>query len=127
MAKILIVAYHYPPIQGSSGVHRTLSYSRYLPALGWQPTILTVTRNAFPARMAANDFEDVVTARHPELAVLLASARSADYLMAEMTGSGSTVFAVSCDGEPVRAPEHVSRGAGQILTRTSTVVAAIGG
>ncbi len=44
--RILVVAYHYPPIQGSSGVHRTLSFTRALAQAGWWPTVLTVTRNA---------------------------------------------------------------------------------
>jgi hypothetical protein len=47
--KILMIAFHYPPIQGSSGVHRTLSYSRYLPDHGWQPVVLTVTPKTYSA------------------------------------------------------------------------------
>ena len=70
------------------------------------------------ARLAQNDFEEVISERHPDLAVLLATARSASYVMAEMTGSGSTVFAVADGPEPVRAPSHVSQGIPQILTRT---------
>ena len=46
--RVLMVAYHYPPIQGSSGVQRTLSFSRYLPEHGWQPTVLTVHPRAYP-------------------------------------------------------------------------------
>jgi hypothetical protein len=48
MNKILMIAYHYPPVQGSSGVHRTLSFSRYLPEYGWRPIVLTVTPGAYP-------------------------------------------------------------------------------
>ena len=40
MRKLLMVAFHYPPIRGSSGVQRTLKFSRYLPSLGWQPIVL---------------------------------------------------------------------------------------
>lgn len=43
-----MVAFHFPPVQGSSGVHRTLAYSRHLPAQGWQPLVLTVRPNAYP-------------------------------------------------------------------------------
>ncbi|MEQ8659385.1 MAG: glycosyltransferase [Gammaproteobacteria bacterium] len=43
---ILMVAFHYPPIQGSSGVHRTLSFSNALVRRGWRPVVLTVTRPA---------------------------------------------------------------------------------
>ena len=48
MKKVLMVAYHYPPVQGSSGVHRTLYFTRYLPELGWDPIVLTVTPRAYP-------------------------------------------------------------------------------
>lgn len=46
---VLMIAYHYPPVQGSSGVQRTLAFSRELPALGWQPQVLTVAPRAYPA------------------------------------------------------------------------------
>ncbi|HET7872034.1 MAG TPA: hypothetical protein VFL42_05940, partial [Terriglobales bacterium] len=39
--KALIVAYHFPPQMGSSGLLRTLKYCRYLPEHGWKPTVLT--------------------------------------------------------------------------------------
>lgn len=45
--RLLAVAYHFPPIQGSSGVHRTLSLARYLPAHGWDVSVLTVSPRAY--------------------------------------------------------------------------------
>lgn len=42
-----MVAFHYPPVQGSSGVHRALAFSRYLPDYGWQPIVLTATLGAY--------------------------------------------------------------------------------
>lgn len=45
--KILIIAFHFPPIQGSSGVYRTLAFSKYLPAYGWEPTVLTAQLRAY--------------------------------------------------------------------------------
>ena len=45
--RILIVAFHMPPLQGGSGIHRMLSFSRYLPDLGWDVKILTVSPNAY--------------------------------------------------------------------------------
>jgi hypothetical protein len=39
---ILYIAYHFPPILGSSGVHRTLAFSRHL-ASSWNTTILTAS------------------------------------------------------------------------------------
>ena len=38
----LLVAYHYPPVAGSSGVQRTLSFSKYLNDHGWSCSVLTV-------------------------------------------------------------------------------------
>jgi glycosyltransferase involved in cell wall biosynthesis len=42
MRRVLMVAFHYPPESSSSGVLRTLKFSKYLPEFGWVPTILTV-------------------------------------------------------------------------------------
>lgn len=44
---ILYVAYHYPPILGSSGVHRTLAFTRHLSENGWQVRILTSSLKAY--------------------------------------------------------------------------------
>jgi len=46
---VLMIAYHFPPISGSSGLQRTLSFCRYLPAHGWKPIVLTVHPRAYPA------------------------------------------------------------------------------
>jgi Glycosyl transferase 4-like domain len=40
--RILMIVFHYPPCRGSSGLQRTLSFSRYLPNHGWEPVVLTV-------------------------------------------------------------------------------------
>lgn len=51
MAKsILYIAYHFPPIQVSSGVHRTVAFARSLVAEGWQVSVLTVSEAAYPER-----------------------------------------------------------------------------
>lgn len=48
MAKrILMVAYHFPPLAGSSGIQRTLRFVQHLPALGWQPLVLTANARAY--------------------------------------------------------------------------------
>lgn len=44
--RLLIVAFHYPPIQGSSGVHRALAFSKFLPEFGWDVSVLTVAPGA---------------------------------------------------------------------------------
>ncbi|MBW8886705.1 MAG: glycosyltransferase [Fibrobacteres bacterium] len=50
MAKrVLIIAFHFPPIQGSSGFLRTLKFARYLPDYGIEPTVLTVNPRAYVA------------------------------------------------------------------------------
>ena len=48
MKKVLMVAFHYPPYEGGSGVHRTLKFSRYLPENGWQPIVLSAQPKAYP-------------------------------------------------------------------------------
>lgn len=46
--RVLMVAFHYPPCRGSSGLQRTLSFSRYLPQFGWAPLVLTANPLAYP-------------------------------------------------------------------------------
>ncbi len=45
--RVLIVAFHFPPQAGSSGVLRALKFCRYLPDFGWIPTVLTVKPSAY--------------------------------------------------------------------------------
>jgi hypothetical protein len=45
--RVLMVAFHFPPQQGSSGILRTLKFSRYLPENGWQPIVLTANARAY--------------------------------------------------------------------------------
>lgn len=47
MKHILLVAYHFPPILGSSGVQRTLQFVRHLPTGGWQPLVVSVDPRAY--------------------------------------------------------------------------------
>ena len=47
MRRILMIAYHFPPLAGSSGIQRTLRLAQHLPALGWQPIILTTHQRAY--------------------------------------------------------------------------------
>lgn len=48
--RILMIAYHFPPIRGSSGLLRTLSFARHLPAHGWEPLVLAPHLRAYPRR-----------------------------------------------------------------------------
>ena len=45
--RVLMVAYHFPPVQVSSGLQRTLAFSRYLPEHNWQPIILSANPRAY--------------------------------------------------------------------------------
>lgn len=47
--RVLMIAFHYPPCTGSSGVLRALNFSRDLPDFGWSPIVLTTTPGAYPA------------------------------------------------------------------------------
>ena len=42
-----MVAFHFPPLAGSSGIQRTLRFAQQLPALGWQPIVLTAHPRAY--------------------------------------------------------------------------------
>lgn len=58
MKRVLMIAYHFPPIQGSSGVQRTLRFARYLPEFGWEPIILTAHPRAYD-RTSADQLDDI--------------------------------------------------------------------
>src|SRR5437879_12311645 len=55
MKKILMIAFHYPPFSGGSGIHRTLKFTKYLPEFGCQLIVLTASRQAY--RSPATDVE----------------------------------------------------------------------
>ena len=42
-----MIAYHFPPLAGSSGIQRTLRFIQHLPGLGWQPIVLTASPSAY--------------------------------------------------------------------------------
>ncbi len=47
MRTVLLIAYHFPPLFGSSGLQRTLRFVQYLPEFGWTPIVLTVRPEAY--------------------------------------------------------------------------------
>lgn len=47
MRDLLFVAFHFPPLHGSSGIQRTLAFARHLPRHGWRTHVLTTTLNAY--------------------------------------------------------------------------------
>ena len=69
MKSVLMIAFHFPPIQGSSGIQRTLGFARHLPELGWQPIVLTAHPRAYPSTT-----DDLVDTLPPTLHVIRAQA-----------------------------------------------------
>lgn len=43
----LLIAFHFPPLAGSSGIQRTLRFVQHLPTLGWRPLVLTAQARAY--------------------------------------------------------------------------------
>ena len=47
--RVLMLAFHFPPMKGSSGLQRTLNFARDLPRLGWSSRVMSASRGAYPA------------------------------------------------------------------------------
>jgi glycosyltransferase involved in cell wall biosynthesis len=47
LSRVLMIAYHFPPLAGSSGIQRTLRFAQHLPRFGWQPLVLTADPRAY--------------------------------------------------------------------------------
>jgi hypothetical protein len=47
VSRVLMIAFHYPPLRGSSGIQRTLKFTKYLPEFGWQPIVLTAHARSY--------------------------------------------------------------------------------
>lgn len=45
--RLLVVAYHFPPVRVSSGIQRTLKFCTYLRDHGWDPLVLTISPTAY--------------------------------------------------------------------------------
>lgn len=48
MRTALMIAFHFPPCAGSSGLLRTQKFCHYLPSHGWRPVVLTLPSFAYP-------------------------------------------------------------------------------
>ena len=55
MKRVLMVAYHFPPLAGSSGIQRTLRFVQHLPKFGWQPLVLSTHTRAY--ERISHDFD----------------------------------------------------------------------
>jgi glycosyltransferase involved in cell wall biosynthesis len=63
--RVLIVSYVFPPV-GGAGVQRTTKFVKYLPGLGWMPSVLTVANPSVPAwdeSLVSDIGEDVIVRR----------------------------------------------------------------
>lgn len=80
-------------------------------------------------RLAANDFEPVVAARHPSIGEILARLRALGCAPAMLSGSGSTVFGVLPSAMRVDVPRfegvHGGPAPRVLLTTTATAVAPV--
>ncbi len=74
MKRVLMVAFQFPPFAGSSGVQRTLRFVQHLPALGWEPIILTASPFAYEA-CSVDLLDQVPRSAHVARAFALDSAR----------------------------------------------------
>jgi glycosyltransferase involved in cell wall biosynthesis len=54
---VLLIAYHFPPLRGSSGMQRTLRFAQHLPKYGWRPIVLSINPRAYEetAHVAGNE------------------------------------------------------------------------
>ena len=57
MKRLLMIAFHFPPAAGSSGIQRTLRFARHLPQFGWEPVVLTAGPRAYE-RTSEDQLED---------------------------------------------------------------------
>lgn len=69
MKRLLMIAFHFPPLAGSSGIQRTLRFARYLPDNGWEPIVLSAHPRAYE-RTSDDQLQDMA----PGLRVVRAQA-----------------------------------------------------
>jgi glycosyltransferase involved in cell wall biosynthesis len=62
--RVLMIAFHFPPLRGSSGIQRTLKFAQYLPQFGWMPIVLSAHPRAY-----ANSGDDQMGDIPPEAIV----------------------------------------------------------
>lgn len=72
--RVLMIAFHFPPMRGSSGIQRTLKFSQYLGDYGWLPTVLTAHPRAY-ANTGDDQLGDIPPEVHVERAFVLDTCR----------------------------------------------------
>lgn len=58
LKRVLMIAFHFPPLHGSSGIQRTLKFAKYLPEHGWEPLVLTAHPRAY-AHTGSDQLDDL--------------------------------------------------------------------
>jgi glycosyltransferase involved in cell wall biosynthesis len=74
MKRVLMIAYHFPPLRGSSGIQRTLRFAKYLPEFGWEPIVLTAHPRVY-ADVGDDQMADIAPGVHVCRAFALDTAR----------------------------------------------------
>lgn len=69
-----MIAYHFPPLAGSSGIQRTLRFVQHLGEFGWQPIVLTAQPHAYE-RTSEDLMSDIPSGVVVERAFALDTAR----------------------------------------------------
>lgn len=54
---VLLIAFQFPPMRGSSAIQRTLRFAQHLPKFGWKPVVLTATPGAYEQVSTTADVE----------------------------------------------------------------------
>ncbi|MCL2658281.1 MAG: glycosyltransferase [Betaproteobacteria bacterium] len=72
--RLLMVAYHFPPLAGSSGIQRTLRFVQQLPKHGWEPIVLSANPRAYE-RTNSDLLAEVPDTVHVERAFALNTAK----------------------------------------------------
>lgn len=74
MKRVLLIAFHFPPLAGSSGIQRTLRFVQHLPKFGWEPIVLTAHPRAYE-KISHDLLEDIPTGTLVRRAFALDTAR----------------------------------------------------
>jgi glycosyltransferase involved in cell wall biosynthesis len=68
MKRLLMIAFHFPPLAGSSGIQRTICFARHLPRFGWESLILTAHPRAYE-RVSDDQLTEVPSIVEPAFAL----------------------------------------------------------
>lgn len=72
--RVLMIAFHFPPLRGSSGIQRTLKFAQYLLGFGWNPVVLSAHPRAF-ANAGDDQLRDIPPEVHVHRAFALDTSR----------------------------------------------------